>query len=190
MPSEPLATALEAIGTRSRASIACRLERLQGWLRDLDQPDLESALDLLRARVPGPDAPLSICHGDLFPNQVYFDGARLGGIIDWADLVIGPPEFDVGLVEAGLAAVPVALPGAGRLQRRLVARFIEESQQLTPLDPERLHFGRVFRCVAVLCALARHRAGTGPAPVPYDSPRGEAIVTELLDTYGVRVALR
>ena len=43
---------------------------------------------------------------------------------------------------------------------------------------------------AVLCALARHRAGTGPAPVPYDSPRGEAIVTELLDTYGVRVALR
>ena len=57
---------------------AARADSVQGGLRDF----IARELDHLEARWPG-DLPVGVIHADLFPDNVFFLGERLSGLIDF-----------------------------------------------------------------------------------------------------------
>jgi aminoglycoside phosphotransferase (APT) family kinase protein len=61
-----------------------------------------------RMAEPGPDLTAAMrrpCHGDLHPGQLLFDQQhRLVGILDWDEICIGDPAFDLQLVYSLLPA--------------------------------------------------------------------------------------
>lgn len=52
------------------------------------------ALDTLRASLP-PGGPIQVVHRDLHPANVLFSRGTLTGIVDWANLSLGPREVDI-----------------------------------------------------------------------------------------------
>jgi aminoglycoside phosphotransferase (APT) family kinase protein len=190
VPIEPLIRALDEVGLRERVSLGAKLDLLARDVDAFDQQGLQPGVDWLREHEPRRDRRLSICHGDLFPNQVYAVDGRITGVIDWADACVAPAEVDVGLVTAGLAMVPVPIPGARWIQRRLVRRFRDAYVGDGTLDPGALRFGEVLRGISILRAIARFRAGAGPAPIPHEQPQGLAGILRHLAGNGIVVQLR
>ena len=58
-----------------------------------------------------------------------------------------------------------------------------------PLDPEVFRFGAVVRVGRTLVSMALHRAGRGPAPVPYDGKSGERKLLAHLAGLGIEAGL-
>ena len=171
---EPVLRALDAAGImRSRLRLARRLERLETGVDELALKGMRSVVAWLREREPDLPDRRCLCHGDLFPNQVFARNGSVTGVIDWADATLAPGEVDVGQICAGIETLPLGIPGLDALKRHLVRRFREAYARLRPTDPAALRFGEVLRVAATLVALARYRAGKGPAPVPYDGHGGE-----------------
>ena len=181
-------------------SLARRIEALEEPLEAHGVGALAPAFDWLRERLPGPGEPEVLCHGDLFPNQAFGVEATLCGVLDWSDACLGPPELDVGVVVAGLETLPL-LPGGlqalGRVAlRRLSRRFLAAYRRERSVDPERLRFAEVFRCVLTLVSVVERRlaqagiVGEDPAPNPYDRPAGEAaLLARLREITSLQLAL-
>jgi aminoglycoside phosphotransferase (APT) family kinase protein len=142
---------------------------------------MRPVVDWLQEHRPG--GPPSLCHGDLFGNQVFEHRGGTAGVIDWSDAFIAPGELDVGIVKAGIETIPVSLPGplaslGERIVRRLTRRFVAAYRARRPLDPERVRYGEALRCAVCLVGVAERRlARTGrilaePRPHPYDNPIG------------------
>jgi aminoglycoside phosphotransferase (APT) family kinase protein len=174
----PLVDALDAIGMRERLSLARRIDRIEGPAEDLGLVELRPLVAWLRESEPSLPGQRVICHGDLFPNQVFVEHGHVAGVIDWADVTLAPPEFDLGIVCAGIESVP--LPGVGALQRNLAQRFRSSYERLHPVDPEAFRFGEATRIGRTMVSLALYQAGRGPAPVPYDRRGGARRLSEHL----------
>ena len=78
--------------------------------------------------------------------------------------------------------IPFPIPGAGAIQRRLTRRFRTAYAARRPLDGDA--FGEVLRALHALLAHGKHRAGCGPLPIPYDSPRGIRLLEARLARHG------
>ena len=181
-------------------ALARRLESLEEPLEAHGVRVLAPAFDWLRERLPGGGEPEVLCHGDLFPNQVFEVDDTLCGVLDWSDACFGPPELDVGVVVAGLETLPL-LPGRlqalGRVPlRRLSRRFLAAYARERRIDPERLRFAEAFRCVLTLASVIERRlaqagaVGEDPAPNPYDRPAGEtALLARLRGITSLRLEL-
>jgi aminoglycoside phosphotransferase (APT) family kinase protein len=170
LPPEPLADALDAVGMGERVSLARRIDRIEGPAEELGLVELRPVVAWLRHSEPALRGPRVICHGDMFPNQVFVEDGRVTQVIDWADVTLAPPAFDLGTICAGIESLP--LPGLGALQRNLAQRFRSSYERLRPLDPEAFRFGAAARIGHTMVSLALHEAGRGPAPVPYDRRGG------------------
>ncbi|MEE9607439.1 MAG: phosphotransferase, partial [Myxococcota bacterium] len=170
---EPVLRALDAAGLRPRLRLGRRVDRVETGVEELALKGMRPVVAWLREREPHLPGRRRLCHGDLFPNQVFARDGAVTGVIDWADATLAPGEFDVAQVCAGIETLPLGIPGLDALQQHLVRRFRESYARLRPMDPEALRFGEVLRAAATLVALARYRAGKGPAPVPYDGRGGE-----------------
>jgi aminoglycoside phosphotransferase (APT) family kinase protein len=166
LPPRPLVDALGAVGLGERVSLARHIDRIEGPAEELGLAELRPVVVWLREREPTLPEPRVVCHGDLFPNQVFAENGQVTQVIDWADVTLAPPEFDLGIVCAGIESLP--LHGLGALQRNLAQRFRSSYERYHPLDSEALRFGAATRICRTMVSLARHRAGLGPAPVPYD----------------------
>jgi len=184
LPTARVCEALAAVGMEERLSLAGQLEQLAARVEKLGARGLHPALRWLRERAPGLRGPDSLCHGDLFPNQVYRAGDGELRVIDWADALLAPGSLDVGYVCAGIETIPLPIPGAPALQRLVTRRFREAYAALRPIDPEAFEFGEVLRALHALVAHASHRAGCGPVPVPYDSPKGVRLLEARLARHG------
>lgn len=184
----------------ARIGIAAELERIAMRIETHDFPGLRPALDWLERNVPTDGARRAICHGDFFPNQVF--GTRgCYSVLDWSDVILAPPEVDVGVVECGLVTAPVELPGpldrlGSAVQSWLARRFVATYEGLRPCDLDHRRYGQVLRGVRTLVAVGVRRrivAGTHPgtvAPLPFDSPMGvQRMVSYLEVVAGVRVEL-
>jgi aminoglycoside phosphotransferase (APT) family kinase protein len=44
------------------------------------------------------DSPVAVLHADLKPAHVLVDGGALSGVIDWGDVCLGDPDFDLALI--------------------------------------------------------------------------------------------
>ena len=186
---EPVLRALDAAGLRPRLRLGRRVDRVETGVEELALKGMRPVVAWLREREPHLPGRRRLCHGDLFPNQVFARDGSVTGVIDWADATLAPGEFDVAQVCAGIETLPLGIPGLDALQQHLVRRFRESYARLRPMDPEALRFGEVLRAAATLVALARYRAGKGPAPVPYDGQGGERKLVAHLGRNGIQARL-
>ena len=135
-------------------------------------------------RLPGS---LALCHGDLFPNQVFATDTALSGVLDWSDALLAPPEIDLGITKAGLETLPILAGPWTRtsrsLLRHLARRFLSAYAARRSVEPTALRFGEALRCVSGLVAIAERRGAAGgrsARPNPYDSAAGvRALCTRL-----------
>lgn len=170
LPPEPVVDALDAVGMGERLDLARRIDLIEGSAEELGLAELRPVLAWLRESEPALPGRRVVCHGDLFPNQVFAENGRVVKVIDWADITLAPPEFDLGVICAGIESVP--LHGFGALQRHLVQRFRSSYERLHSLDPDSFRFGVAVRIARTMVSLALYQAGRGPAPVPYDRRGG------------------
>jgi aminoglycoside phosphotransferase (APT) family kinase protein len=151
---------------------AARVERAK-----LD--DLRPLLDWLRARRPPATAP-AICHGDFHPQNVLVEGGRVSGVLDWPNVLVADPAFDVAstlnilsFVPAGLTSIPPGLRWLARAAQPLLARrYLARYRRGRPIDDGRLAY---YRVAAGLHALTRagenrRRAAGGPLTALDASP--------------------
>jgi aminoglycoside phosphotransferase (APT) family kinase protein len=170
LPTEPVLAALEAVGMRERLTLDVQLARWGTELEELELHGLRPAHAWLCRRAAQLAEPFCLCHGDLFPNQVFEADGQVSAVIDWADALLAPGGVDVGYVCAEIEDIPFPVPGGRVIQRWLTGRFRTAYSAQRALDPEALRFGEVMRALHALMSHGRHRAGRGPVPVPYDSP--------------------
>jgi aminoglycoside phosphotransferase (APT) family kinase protein len=86
-----------------------RLPRWQRWWPSTDGMGSDSSrADLLLAqfREEAGRLPVVVSHDDFNPGNLLFDGGRLSGVVDWADIVVEPRHAAVALFRHFLAIHP------------------------------------------------------------------------------------
>jgi homoserine kinase type II len=137
-------------GRFQRQDVRQRLEEVAA----LDRPELRDAVGVLRDELDGLDArrdslPLGVIHGDLFRDNVRWEGDRVVGILDWESASDGELVFD-------LAVAILAWCYGEDLDRRLVDQIREGYEALRPLEPrEAAAFGAALREAAVRFTVTR-----------------------------------
>ena len=108
----------------------------------------------------GLPAPVAICHGDLHPRNILVEEGRVTGVLDWPNVLVADPAFDLAATWSILRFVPAALTGmpaarrwlARLVQPALAARYRALYWRRRPIDRARL---RYYEVAAALRALVR-----------------------------------
>jgi Ser/Thr protein kinase RdoA (MazF antagonist) len=183
--------ALEAAGFDVHAfGLEARVAELEASVSALGLDALVRGAAWLRAGLGRLPATLALCHGDLFPNQVFVKDSAVSGVLDWSDALLAPAEIDLGITKAGLETLPILagpLTGVSRsLLRRLARRFLSGYAARRPIDPEALRFGEALRCLSGLVSIAERRLALSckrpTGPNPYDSAAGIRALCARLST--------
>lgn len=150
---------------------------------------LEKATAWLSDHRPTGEGRRVICHGDFHPQNILIADGRVTGVIDWPNVIVADPAFDVastrvilGLVPVALLGVPAVLRGPVEVARRiLVARYVRGYQRRQPLDAARLAYHEALACMRGLVRAAEARL----------APIGESGLNPLdASVFGVRLAAR
>ena len=101
----------------------------------------------------------AICHGDLHPANVMVEGTRVTGVIDWANVVLGHPEFDVACTRLILSIGPMEGPevhddGVRELIDKAVDEYLIRYRQHRLLDDALLSFYTVVRAASAFTRVA------------------------------------
>ncbi|MFI5326563.1 MAG: phosphotransferase, partial [Candidatus Rokuibacteriota bacterium] len=148
--------------------------RAAGWVFDRDAVGFEShlaALDRriqaaglagladgmrwLRTRQPAERAARVICHGDFHPQNLLAENGRVTAVLDWPNVLVAAPEYDVASTRIILTQTPIALvpmpaalrPLAAAARRLLAARYLAVYRKLRPLDRTRLPYFEAAGCL-------------------------------------------
>jgi len=152
---------------------------------------------LLDRRPAGPSARV-ICHGDFHPQNLLTVAGRATAVLDWPNVVVAPPEYDVAATRVILTQTPVALfpvpvalrPLAAAARRLVAARYLAVYRKLRPLDRARLPYFEAAGCMRGLVRTAEARVGGAAAANPLDaSAYGERLAARFARVSGVPVAL-
>ena len=124
------------------------------WTGPDDLTTIRTALSWLEARAPHLDGPLRLCWGDArLPNMAFVD-ARVSAVLDWEDLHLAWPVFDlawfiymdaISAIQGGLERL-AGLPDA----EATVARWCDG----TGLDPDGLEWATVYSAVELATGFA------------------------------------
>lgn len=138
-------------------------ERLTGLL---------PAADWLTGNIPAPVQAEVICHGDFHPLNIMMDGDRLSGVIDWANVVIGEPAYDVAALRTIAFYVDLGIPawarGATNMGRRLmVRRYMSLYRAASPLETRNLPYYEAIRILSALIFAGEPRSQPGN---PWNAP--------------------
>jgi aminoglycoside phosphotransferase (APT) family kinase protein len=133
--------------SREVVTVEGHLTRLEARIRLGRLPGLETAMAWLSNRRPTGERRRVICHGDFHPQNILMADGRVTGVVDWPNVIVADPAFDVaatrvilGLVPVGLLGVPPALRGLVEVARRiLAARYCKRVP--APAAAERLAAG-------------------------------------------------
>jgi aminoglycoside phosphotransferase (APT) family kinase protein len=139
---EPVRTELDAAG-----AVVASMSSMLAVHRDLAltfaRPDLMRAAQWLIDHPVRP-APAVICHGDLHPFNLLFDGTGVT-VLDWSTALLAPRSCDVAFTTLALSDVGLKAPGWLRLpvrwlRRRIASRFVRtyERETGTVIDPAEL----------------------------------------------------
>ncbi|MGE5150996.1 MAG: phosphotransferase family protein, partial [Rhodospirillaceae bacterium] len=114
---------------------------------------LVPAADWLVANVPAPVQAEVICHGDFHPLNIMMDGGRVSGVIDWANVVLGEPAYDIAAVRTIAFYVDLGIPawarGATNLARRLmVQRYMSLYRAAAPFQTRNLAYYEAIRILS------------------------------------------
>jgi aminoglycoside phosphotransferase (APT) family kinase protein len=138
----PVRTELDAAG-----AVVASMSSMLAVHRDLAltfaRPDLMRAAQWLIDHPVRP-APAVICHGDLHPFNLLFDGTGVT-VLDWSTALLAPRSCDVAFTTLALSEVGLKAPGWLRLpvrwlRRRIASRFVRtyERETGTVIDPAEL----------------------------------------------------
>ena len=202
---EPVLRALDDEGRAAGWGFDRDTVSFEGHLASLDRRIQTGGLDgladgmrWLLGRAPDPSGPRVICHGDFHPQNVLAVNGRVTAVLDWPNMVVAPPEYDVASTRVILTQTPVALfpvPAALRPllvagRRILVARYLAVYRKRRPLDRARLPYFEAAACMRGLVRVAAARAGGDTRLSPLDaSSFGERLAARFGRVSGVRVAL-
>jgi aminoglycoside phosphotransferase (APT) family kinase protein len=155
-PVAPLLRAATEAGVDERMlTFDGQLARLAGLVESDGLTALSPAVSWLKAHRPDDRALAVICHGDFHPLNIMADGDAATGVIDWANVVVAPPEMDVASAVANIATFPMKVPAAVSAPLRLLVatllrRYVATHHQFRPLDQDRLRYYQVFRAMVQL----------------------------------------
>jgi aminoglycoside phosphotransferase (APT) family kinase protein len=133
-----------------------------------------------------------ICHGDFHPHNIMVEGAKLSGVIDWADVSLAEPAYDI----AGLRVIALyADPGVPRwaqagtdLARRLmVRRYMSVYRAAAPLEMRNLPYYEAIRVLSALAFTGEERPQAGN---PWNAPHTKArLIREFERVSGLRLRI-
>jgi len=147
-----------------------------------------------------PGAPPVICHGDLHPQNVLIDGSAVSGVLDWPNVLVADPAFDVAatrlilrFVPAGLASVPAPLRWLAHVgQPNLAGRYLRGYRRRRPIARDRRAYYEVAAALRALVRSgeSRRRAAGAPPPSPLDrSPYAARLLAHVRALSGVTAEL-
>jgi aminoglycoside phosphotransferase (APT) family kinase protein len=177
LPTLPLLQALTDAGMDTDlVTFDGQLKRLGAVIGQYRLDGLKPGLSWLVASRPQGLSSTAICHGDFHPLNILADHGRVTGIIDWENVVIAPPEMDVGSALANIATVPFGGPSLLRPVVRglvwfLLRKYLRGYRRRRPLDDVAIRYFQVFRAMAQLAAVGRSLA-EGQAGGAFQSEAG------------------
>src|SRR5262245_11122480 len=141
------------------------LARLERRVAHGNLRGLEKAMAWLLEHRPTGERPRVICHGDFHPQNILMTDGRVTGVIDWSNVVVTEPAFDVASTRVILSVVPVGLLGVppslrglvGIARHVIVARYVRGYQRQRPLDAARLTYHESLACMRGLVRTAEAR---------------------------------
>ena len=151
--------------SRELVTFESHLARLERRIARGSLRGLEKAIVWFSDHRPMDERRRVICHGDFHPQNILMTDGRVTGVIDWPNVIVADPAFDVastrvilGLVPVGLLGVPPALRGLVEVARRiLVARYLSLYRRRQPLDAARLAYYEALACMRGLVRTAEAR---------------------------------
>ena len=164
LPTQPLLQALRDAGMDANlVTFDGQLKRLGAVIEQYRLDGLKPGLAWLVASRPHGPSSMAICHGDFHPLNILADHGRVSGIIDWENVVIAPPEMDIGSALANIATVPFGVPPVLRPVVRglvwfLLRKYLRGYRRRRPLDDAAISYFQVFRAMAQLAAVGRSLA--------------------------------
>ena len=202
---EPVLRALDDEGRAAGWGFDRDTVSFEGHLAALDRRIQAGGLDgladgmgWLLGRAPGASGRRVICHGDFHPQNVLAVDGRVTAVLDWPNMVVAEPEYDVASTRVILTRTPVALfpvraalrPLLAAGRRILVARYLAVYRKRRPLDRARLPYFEAAACMRGLVRVAAARAGGDTTLSPLDaSSFGERLAARFGRVSGVRVTL-
>ena len=201
---EPLLRALDAEGRAAGCAFDRQTVGYEAHLAALDERIRRRALAglskgmawLLERRAPA-TARRAICHGDFHPQNLLIENGRLAAVLDWPNLVVAEPEYDVAATRVILSCTPVELavapqlrPVVALLRPIMVARYLALYRRWAPLDPTRVPPYEAAACMRGLVRVAEARGAGGAEVTALDaSSFGERLVARFAVITGVAVTL-
>lgn len=201
---EPLLRALDDEGRASggfdRDAVAFErhLRTLERQIGRAGLDGLARGMRWLLDRRP-PPAATAICHGDFHPQNLLIADDRVTAVLDWPNVVVTEPEYDVAATRTLLTAVPIAMlpvpaglrPVVAALRHILVARYLTMYRRLRPLEPARLPYFEAAACMRGLVRVGAERAAAGARPLSAldASTFGERLAARFTRVSGVPVSV-
>jgi aminoglycoside phosphotransferase (APT) family kinase protein len=191
LDAEALLRAMDEEGRDSRAtggpSISRDVITLEGHLAQLEARIARGALDGLRPAMtwlveqrPPEQSPRVICHGDFHPHNILYSGGAVTGVIDWPNVVVAEPAYDVATTRIILRFTPIELSALPVPLRWLLAparlvmvnRYLAGYRRRRPIDPRSLGYYEALSAMRALIRSAESRRREGAAASnPLDASR-------------------
>jgi aminoglycoside phosphotransferase (APT) family kinase protein len=176
LPVEPLVARLRERGVDpAELSVGALLGDLGAQIRALGMRELLEALAWLERTRPC-ERRVTLCHGDVHPNNLIVDADGSWTLIDWTNARLAEPEFDVAYTAELLELAPVDVPRALRplVQlglRRGSRQFQSAYAAVVELDPRRVRWYQALYRLQILVRVEADRAALpGARPFPSAHP--------------------
>ncbi|ELR11536.1 homoserine kinase, putative [Acanthamoeba castellanii str. Neff] len=114
---------------------------------------LREQLNAFRGVIADPTLPQGMMHGDIFPDNVMFDGEELVGIVDFEEVCHGPLLVDVGMTILGCC-----YPRDNKLDEGLMQAFVTAYDAKRPMSvQEKAQLPQFIQYAALTIAFWRFR---------------------------------
>jgi aminoglycoside phosphotransferase (APT) family kinase protein len=172
--------------------LPAELERLRRRLAREGLTGLLPGADWLLGNFPAPAQGEVICHGDFHPLNIMVEGGRLSGVIDWANVVIGEPAYDIAALRTIALYADLGIPAWARglvtaARRLMVRRYMSVYRAAAPLETRNLSYHEAIRILSALAV-----AGEQPLPAvnAWNAPHTVATLVRRFEAIsGVRVSV-
>src|SRR5712692_4522932 len=191
LDAEALLRAMDEEGGDSRATGGPAISRdvisLEGHLAQLEARIARGALDGLRPamawlveRRPREQSHRVICHGDFHPHNILYSGSSVTGVIDWPNVVVAEPAYDVATTRIILRFTPIELSAlpvplrwlVARARIVMVRRYLAGYRRRRSIDPASLAYYEALSAMRALIRAAESRLRQGAAASnPLDASR-------------------
>lgn len=141
---------------------------------------------------PPPAQAEVICHADFHPLNIMMDGSRLSGVIDWANVVIAEPAYDIAALRTIALYVDPGVPAwargmVGVARRLMVRRYMSVYRAAAPLQMRNLPYYEAIRILSALAFAGEERPQAGN---PWNAPHTVKRLVRRFETIsGVRVRI-